>query len=156
MTERLGGRRGRCAAFTLIELVVVLSILAVATALVLPSVGRGTESLRLRSQAGRLAALFREARLQAVSQRYSSRVTLDRARNTVVLMVRDPERPLRQLEMPPGLRVSVVTGGDTVTFSSRGLAREARWLVEGPGGRRLAVDVHAVTGRVTVGPEGET
>jgi hypothetical protein len=47
----------------------------------------------------------------------------------------------------------VATGTDTLTFSSRGLTREARWLLEGPGGRRFAIDVEAVTGRVKVAAE---
>lgn len=139
--------------FTLLELIVVLAIVAVATALVLPSIGRGTESLRLRSEAGHVAALLREARLTAVSQRRSTRVTLDRARNTVVLTGRDPEHPMRELALSPGLRLSVGTGGETLTFSSRGLTRQTRWVLEGPGGRRLAIDVDAVSGRVSVGFE---
>ncbi len=41
-------------------------------------------------------------------------------------------------------------GGETLTFSPRGLVRDARWVIEGPGGRRLVVEVHGVTGRVAV------
>ncbi len=153
MRRRPGAPRAGSPGFTLIEIVVVLAILAVATALVLPSIGRGTETLRLRSEAGRIAALLREARLQAVAQRRSTRVTLDRARNTVALTAGDPEHPLRELAMPAGFRVTVATGSDSVGFSSRGVARETRWLVEAAGARRLAIDVDALTGRVTVGPE---
>jgi molecular chaperone DnaK (HSP70) len=50
--------------------------------------------------------------------------------------------------------LSVAIGGDALTFSSRGLTRETRWLVEAAGGRRLAIDVDPITGRVTVGREG--
>ncbi|HEV8307653.1 MAG TPA: GspH/FimT family pseudopilin [Methylomirabilota bacterium] len=153
MSRRPRGPGGQSAGFTLIEIAVVLAILSVAAALVLPAVGRGKESLRLRSEAGRVAALLREARQQAVTHRRATRVTLDRARNTVVLTAGDPDHPLRQLEMASGLRISVRTGGEVLTFSSRGITRETRWLVEGSSGRRLAVDVDAVTGRVTVGPE---
>lgn len=146
-------RSAPAAGFTLLELLVVLAILAVATGLVLPSVGRGTEALRLRSEAGRVAAVLREARLKAVSQRYPTRVTLDRTRNTVVVVGRDAAHPLRELAIQPGLRFSVVTGGETLTFSSRGMTRATRWLLEAAGGHRLAIDVEAVTGRVRVRPE---
>jgi Tfp pilus assembly protein FimT len=132
---------------------VVVAILAVATGLVLPTIGRGTESLRLRSEAGRVAAVLREARLKAVSDRVATRVTLDRTRNMVVVVGRDAEHPIRELAVQPGLRFSVATGSDTVRFSSRGMTRETRWLLEAPGGRRLAIDVEAITGRVKVGPE---
>ena len=148
-----GGRDQVSSGFTLIEIVVVLAILAVATALVLPSIGRGTEALRLRSETGRVAALLREARLQAISQRRATRVTLDRSRNTLALIAGDAEHPVRELAMPAGLRVTVATGTESVAFSSRGMAHETRWLVEAGSGRRLAVDVDALTGRVTVRPD---
>ncbi len=151
--SRPGRRRGPAAGFTLLEIIVVLAILGVATALVLPAIGRGSETLRLRTEAGRVAALLREARLQAVSRQHPTRVTLDRARNTVVLTGRDPAHPLRELVVPAGLRFEVATGGDTLTFSSRGLTRETRWVLAGPGGRRLAIDVEPITGRVRVGRE---
>jgi general secretion pathway protein H len=156
MTVGRGVRPTGPRGFTLIEIVVVLAILAVATALVLPSVGRGTESLRLRSEAGRVAALLRQARLEAVSQRRATRVILDPARNTAAMVAGDPDhpgRPDRQVELPAGLRLRAVTGGESVRFSSRGVAHETRWLVEAAGGRRLAIDVEAITGRVTVGRE---
>lgn len=153
MTFGPGARPSGPRGFTLIEIVVVLAILAVATALVLPSVGRGTESLRLRSEAGRVAALLRQARLQAVSQRRATRVTLDPVRNTAAMIAGDPDHPPRLVELPAGLRLRAVTGGESVSFSSRGVTRETRWLVEAAGGRRLAIDVEAITGRVTVGRE---
>jgi len=154
MTRVLRGAPRASAGLTLIEVAVVLAILAVATALVLPAVGRGTQSLRLRSEAGRVAALLREARRQAVSQRRVTRVSLDRARSTVVLTADDPDHPVRRLAMPADLRLSVATGGDSLTFSPRGLTRETRWLLEGPDGRRLAIRVDALSGRVTVRAEG--
>jgi len=143
----------RAAGLTLIELVVVLGILAATAMLVLPAVGRGTETLRLRSEAGRVAAIMREARQHAVSQKRATRVTLDAARNIVALTASNSEHPVRQLELRPGLHVSVATGSEVLPFSPRGLTRDTRWIVEGPAGRRLAIDVEAVSGRVTVGPE---
>jgi prepilin-type N-terminal cleavage/methylation domain-containing protein len=151
-----GGRRARQLGFTLIELVVVLAVVAVATAFVLPTVGRGTQTLQLRSEAKRVAALLREARLQAVSQRRPAHVALDRARNTVALTVGESDDPDRVVELPAGVRISVAVGGEKLTFSSRGLTRETRWMVEAPGGRHLAIDVHPVSGRVTVGRDPES
>jgi prepilin-type N-terminal cleavage/methylation domain-containing protein len=152
--------RGRAqAGLTLIELAVVLGILAVAGALVLPAVGRGTGAARVRGEASRVAALLREARLRAVTARVPVRVTLDRARNVVAMEpdgagAEDGEpRGGRQVALAPGLRVRVAAGGEALTFSPRGFARDTRWVVEAAGGRRLAVRVEAVTGRVTVGPE---
>jgi len=145
--------RSGTGAFTLIELVVVLAILAVAAALVAPAVGRGTEALTLRTEAGRVAALLRQARQHAVSHHRATQVTLDRERNAVALTAGDPDRPLREIVMPAGIRLSVGSGGEALRFSSRGLTRDARWVLEGPGGRRLAIRVESVSGRVTVTPE---
>ena len=145
-------RRRTASGFTLIELVVVLTIIAVAVALVLPAIGGGTETLRLRSEAGRVAALLRQARLHAVTQRRSTRVTLDRVRNHLALIAGDPDHPLRELAMPSGLRLSVESGGEPLTFSSRGVTREAHWVIEGSGGRAFSIRVDALTGRVSVAP----
>ena len=55
------------------------------------------------------------------------------------------------MELPERFRVETAGGPESLTFSPRGLVRDARWVVEGPGGRRLVVEVHGVTGRVSVG-----
>jgi prepilin-type N-terminal cleavage/methylation domain-containing protein len=148
--------RARCrggSGFTLLELAVTMAILAVAMTLVLPAVGGGRESLRLRSEAGRVAALIRQARQHAVSQHRATRVTLDRGRNSLALVAGDPDRPLRELAMPDGVRLSVESGGDVLTFSSRGTTREAHWVIEGSAGRALGIRVEALTGRVSVAIE---
>jgi general secretion pathway protein H len=145
-------RRRTASGFTLLELAVVLAIIAVAAALVLPAVGGGTETLRLRSEAGRVAALLRQARLHAVSQHRPTRVTLDRVRNHLALVAGDPDHPLRELAMPPGFRFSVESGGEALTFSSRGVTREAHWVIETSGGRALSIRVDALTGRVSIAP----
>lgn len=149
--NRARGRAG--AGFTLIEVVVVVAIMAALATLVAPAVGRGTETLRLRSEAGRVAALVRQARQHAVSHHRPTRVALDLGRNTVTLTAEDSDKPVRELVMPDGLRLSVEAGGETLRFSSRGLTRNTRWMLEGPGGRRLAIRVESLSGRVTVTPE---
>jgi prepilin-type N-terminal cleavage/methylation domain-containing protein len=136
--------------FTLIELVVVLAVLAVVTAFAVPSIRRGSEGLRLRAGAGRVASLLREARLQAVTHRRPARVVLDTNRHGAALAWEGADEPLRRVELPERFRLEAASGGETLTFSPRGLVRDARWVIEGPGGRRLVVEVHGVTGRVAV------
>src|SRR5207245_11585341 len=55
--------------FTLIELVVTLLVLAIAVAVVTPTIGRSTENLRARAQVARLTAMLRHAREQAITTR---------------------------------------------------------------------------------------
>jgi general secretion pathway protein H len=138
--------------FTLVELVVVMAVLAVAAVLVAPSIRRGSEGYRVRAGAGQVAALLREARSQAVAHRRPTRVALERVRPAVTLAWDGEQEPIRRVELSPGIRLEPASGSDALTFSPRGLARDARWIVEGPGHRRLAIEVHGVTGRVTVAP----
>jgi prepilin-type N-terminal cleavage/methylation domain-containing protein len=64
------GERG----FTLLELLATLLVLAVAMAVVVPAVGRTSETLRTRSEVARFAALLRHTREQAItSQRLCRR-----------------------------------------------------------------------------------
>jgi Tfp pilus assembly protein FimT len=135
---------------TLLELAVVLAVLAAATAFALPSIRRGSDNLQLRAGAGRVASLLREARQRAVTHRKATQVVLESNHRGAALAWEGSDAPLRRVELPERFRVEAATGGATLTFSPRGLARDARWMVEGPGGRRLVVEVHGVTGRVAV------
>jgi len=135
---------------TLLELVVVLAVLAIVTALALPSIRRGAQSLQLRTSAGRVASLLREARLQAVTHRRPARVALESSHRGATLAWEGTDEPLRRVELPEQFRLLTVAGGESLTFSPRGLVRDAEWAVEGPGGRRLIVEVHGITGRVAV------
>lgn len=146
------GSRG----FTLIELVLVLAILAIAAFVVLPSVGRGTEALRLRTEGGRIVALLRDARRQAVTRREPARVALDRTAGAVTLTLGEGSAPSRRVEVPGGFHLDAAEGGEAVTFSPRGTAREVHWTLESRDGRRVGIDVEAVTGRAILRRTGET
>jgi len=138
---------------TLVEIIVVVAVLATVTALVLPAVRRGSEGLQLRAGAGRVASLLREARQRAVTQRRPTRGAPEPGRHAATLAwAAGSEEPLRRIELPDRFRVDAAAGGETLTFSPRGLVRDARWIVEGPGGRRLVIEIHGVTGRVAVAP----
>jgi general secretion pathway protein H len=149
--SRLRARRD-ARGVTLLELVVVVAVLAVVTAFALPSLRRGSEGLQHRAGAGRMASLLREARQQAVTHRRPTRVALEASHRGATLAWDGTEDPLRRVELPERFRVLATEGGDALTFSPRGLVRDARWVVEAPGGRRLVIEVHGVTGRVAIAP----
>jgi Tfp pilus assembly protein FimT len=136
---------------TLLELVVVIAILATATIFALPAIRVGNDNLQLRAGASRVASLLREARYQAVTHRRPARVTLEANRHAAALVWDEADAPIRRVELPERFRLDAAGGPEALTFSPRGLVRDARWTVEGPGGRRLVVEIHGVTGRVTVG-----
>ena len=63
--------------YSLMELVVVLAILAVAAAVVGPAVGRTADDVRVRAELAGLAAFLRTAREQAATRQQTLEVTLD-------------------------------------------------------------------------------
>jgi prepilin-type N-terminal cleavage/methylation domain-containing protein len=94
--------------YSLMELVVVLAILAVAAALIGPAVGRAADAARARAEAGAVAAFLRAAREHAVTGRQPLEVALDRERHALLL-----QRPTREGEptsptlSPPGREPSL-------------------------------------------------
>jgi len=133
--------------FTLLELVVTLFVLALATALAMPAIGRGTEGLKARSQATRFSALLRHTREQAITARKPHEVVVDpEGRRVTVKAGRDdprtaltfPEAVKIEANPSPALTVRFEpyggsTGGDFLLTSSR---------------FRYHVTVDAITGRV--------
>jgi general secretion pathway protein H len=96
---RLAPRR-HAAGVTLLELLVVLSIMAIVAALVLPMFGGGVSTGELRGAARQVAAGLRLARSEALATRQETRVVLDLERRTFHLARDGHEHALpRQIEM---------------------------------------------------------
>ena len=69
--------RSASAGVTLLELLIVLSIMAIIAALVLPTFGNGVSSSELKGSAREVAAALRFARSEALATRQETRVVLD-------------------------------------------------------------------------------
>ena len=83
MKTSRANKRTRCAGFTLVELLVVLAILAIACAAVAGVVHRRGPGLALRSAASEVAANFREARSLAIHTNSETIVTINLDSRTV-------------------------------------------------------------------------
>ena len=133
------------------ELVVVLAILAVATALVIPAVGRASDEVRARAEVASVAAFLRSAREQAVTRQQALEVVVDRDSRGLLVQraARDgqPAAPTRQA-FAALLRVEGSALSAGVTFLPHGMSSGARFGVETAGSRAYVITVDALTGRV--------
>src|SRR5881409_3055869 len=92
--------------FTLIELVVTLLVLAIAVAVVTPTIGRSTENLRARAQVARLTAMLRHAREQAITTRRTHALVVDPAAHRLTIMAGEDVTATRTLPADDGQAVS--------------------------------------------------
>ncbi|HUG35486.1 MAG TPA: GspH/FimT family protein [Candidatus Limnocylindrales bacterium] len=139
-------RRG---GFTLIELVVVLLIVGVAAAVIVPSIGRGSEALRARAQVSGFAAFLRHAREQAVTRREVHEVRIDPQARVVVLTGAGSDTPRLSRRLGEGWRIQASPpAAFTVTFHPQGLSSGGSFRIEAAGGRVFVVTVDPLTGRV--------
>jgi general secretion pathway protein H len=139
--------------YTLIELVVVLAVLAIAAAVVGPAVGRTVDGVRVRAEVAAFAGFLRAAREQAVARQVVYEVVLEAEPRALRLRrpgAEDaPAQPRRAF--PTGLRIEAATA--RVTFWPHGMSSGARFAIDTPG-RRYVITVDALTGRVATHPGG--
>ena len=135
--------------FTLIELAVTLLVLALASAIVAPSVGRGLDGLRERADVSGFVGFLRAAREQAITRGEAQEVHLDPQTLTLVISAEGSQaaRATRSfsylLRIEPGPRNAA-----TVTFQPGGLSSGGVFHLLAPGDRRYLVTVDPLTGRV--------
>ncbi len=138
--------------YSLLELVVVLAILAVTTAVVAPAVGRTADDVRVRAELAGLAAFLRTAREQAVTRQQTLEVTLDPG--VQIMRVRrhgrdDEARAQASRAVSSLLRVASDPARPRLTFLPHGMSSGARFTIEAPGPRAYVITVDPLTGRVT-------
>jgi len=138
--------------FTLLELLVVLAILALATVIALPRIGAGLPGAELDAGARRIAAGLNEARSLAVARNRAVRFTLIGAEKRFTV----GEGPGGAL--PDKIAITLITGAGDVTGAAQGAIRffpdgsssGGRIELSGSGGRR-SIEVDWLTGRIRSG-----
>lgn len=133
--------------FTLLELIVTLSVIALAVGLVLPAIGRSTESVRARAEIAGFSAVLRHAREQAITRRQPYRVVVEPDARRVTILADDNEVRRRRV-FPERLTIEAVSAPSlTVRFEPEGSSSGGEFrLTSGNTAYRVTVD--AVTGRV--------
>jgi type II secretory pathway pseudopilin PulG len=159
------------AGFTLLELVLVMSLIFVLAAVVVPRLGDSVPSIQVRTTAERLLSLARQARAGAVSEGRRWRLTLEKDRRSCLLAVEkdalkspgsfeDPEgMEPDPYEWPEGVEVQVKSLGDsdplvesgaTLTFRPNGTCSDAELIVTHRHGDERRVRLEGALGAVHI------
>jgi general secretion pathway protein H len=142
----------RIAGVTLLELLIVLSIMAIAAAIVVPLIGTDVSTGELKAAARELAAGLRVARSEALATRRDTRLIVDLERRTFRI-----DRDVREHGLPQRIDLKLFTAqSDLVTdrvgairFFADGGSNGGRITVAA-GQRKYEVDVDWLTGRVAI------
>jgi prepilin-type N-terminal cleavage/methylation domain-containing protein len=135
--------------FTLLELVVTLSILALAVGLAVPTIARSTEAIRARADVAGFSALLRHARERAIVTRQPQAVVVDQAARRVNLLAGGPKGVVRETRALPE-RLTVEADPPpalVVRFEPQGGGSGGDFRLTS-GGIVYRVTVDALTGRV--------
>ncbi len=140
ITQRRPLRRGtKNAGVTLLEMLVVVTLVGLLASVVAPSVTAGLETVRLRASAERLAASLRLARERAVRTRHYLEVTVDPQSRRVEL--RDLEGDyVRDWELPEGITVKAEKP-QAFLFAPDGTPPAVRLALENRRGRTAEVEM---------------
>jgi general secretion pathway protein H len=140
--------------YTLIELVLVVAVLAVASLVAGPAVGRAVDGVRVRTEVAGVASLLRWAREEAVTRGRTYAITLDT--DGRALLVRPPAGESttgteRRRKLSSVVQVVPTSGGvlPPITFTPQGRSSGGTLRIEAAGPRVYEVTVDALTGRVT-------
>jgi len=101
------GRNGRTRGVTLIEMLVVVCIIALISAVALPSVAAGIESVRLRTASDSIAGFLNAAVNRAGRRQQAVVVVISLRENRLVAYSSEPGF-MRELRMPGGVTIEAV------------------------------------------------
>jgi general secretion pathway protein H len=138
---------------TMIEILVVLSIMAIGAAIVVPMVGgTGASTGDLRSAARQIAAGLRHARSEAIAQRRETLLTLDLEKRSF----RVAQEP-REIALPEKVEIKLFTAQSDLVNERQGAIRffpdggsNGGRVTVASGERKYEVDVDWLTGRVAI------
>jgi general secretion pathway protein H len=140
------------AGVTLLELLIVLSIMAIIAAVVVPLLGAGVSNTELKSAARQVAAGLRLARSDAVATRQDTRVTLDLEHRTFQV-----ERHPHLHTLPRELEMKLFTAQSDLVSDKVGAIRffpdggsNGGRVTLAAGERKYEVDIDWLTGRVAI------
>jgi general secretion pathway protein H len=139
--------------FTLLELLIVVVLLALALSLSYPSLSRGSTALHLRATGRDILGTFRYAREKAVTEQAAMVLTVDREKQTLVLSDSFREGN-RTYNLPNDVRIERIALGGTevpegplvVRFLPNGSSDNAEIVLKSDTGGFLRIVSDPITG----------
>ena len=154
-TENVKSDRG----FTLVEIIVVVAIIAAASAIAMPSMKRGLSGMRLETKGRDLAMLCRAARTLAIAEQHVYRIAVERDKGSIAL-VDAYRQKVRDFDLSAEIKLDTVSfegeeGRDPILYISfypNGRSDEAEIVLKNEQGRKVILKTDVLTGmaRVTV------
>ena len=149
--------RGRLAAFTLLELVIVVAILAVVTTMAMPRYAGAMINYRLETAARRIVTDLTRARAEARQRSISMSVTFDLVKHTCEIRVKGGAAPSQQelthlADDPYNVKIASASfdGDAVVIFDGFGQPDSGGGIKLVVGSAAKSVVLDADTGRATV------
>jgi general secretion pathway protein H len=138
--------------FTLLEMLLVLTIAVIAMALVVPNFSKGLDSVRLQSASREIASSLRYLRGHAVSKNKQAEFNIDVKNNVYRITGRN-----KTYSIPKAIGIRLITADTeisdenqgTIRFYPDGSSTGGRVTLEA-GNRKRLVDVNWLTGHVEI------
>ncbi len=115
--------------FSLIELMIVLALLAIAVGIAIPNFARLVANNQIEAQAQTLNSLLQFARSQAVVRRTSIRLRNDNANNWIVENAADNTALRQESFNPQHASITSSLAPITLTFTPNGTAETANFVI---------------------------
>ncbi len=152
LAKFLGSEAHSKKGFTLLELIVVLVLVALAAGLVMPSFSRGLRGLEFETAGRDLITRMRHARSQAISKQKVFRVILQKEEDETVsdyyIFTNEYEQEIGKYDLPEG--VSVHTEEEEfpvrINFYANGRSSGALFTLKPETGREMKIWVDPITG----------
>lgn len=143
---------GNSEGFTLFELLVVLLLMALAAALVVPSLTRGLDGLELEAAGRDLVTTMKRARSEAVSQQKVMRIILESEPEEAAeyVLANEYAQPVKVFPLPEGVEIQPAEPGQllpmVISFYPNGRSSGGSFFLKRSGGRTLEIEVDPITG----------
>lgn len=134
----LSDKRG----FTLIELIMVLAVIALAASITAISIGRTSQKALIRDEASLLQGALRLARQESLFSRTPVFFVLEPEDGTYAVLRGEAEVRERH-QVPASL---MLTGSQEIAFFPKGNSTGGSVTLSGPAGRSYLIEVDHVTG----------